>query len=136
MYYITKIFTYPMGHRLSKLEGISKCCKIHGHSFGVEITVKSEKLNEYDMVMDFSKLKELINKLLENWDHGMCINKNDKTIDPKFCFINYFDGDPTAENLCKWLYNKFNDENLLPEPVKIHSVAIWEAPDSKAKYEV
>jgi len=134
MYYITKTFVFPMGHRLSKLEGISRCARIHGHSFSVEVTIKSNKLNEFDMVMDFSKLKILVNNLLESWDHGMCINKNDKSIDPNFCFINYFDGDPTAENLCKWLYDNFKFENLLPENVKIHSIVIWEAPDSKAEY--
>lgn len=134
MYFITKIFSFPMGHRLSKLEGLSKCSKYHGHEFKVEITVKSEKLNEYDMVMDFSKLKVLVNDNLEKWDHGMCVNKDDKTVDPNYCYMNYFDGDPTAENLCKYLYDKFKNENLLPENVKIHSVSIWEAPDSKAKY--
>jgi queuosine biosynthesis protein QueD len=123
-----------MGHRLSKLEGLSKCSKFHGHLLQVEVTIKSNILNKFDMIMDFSELKDLVNNMLTSWDHGMCINENDNSINPDLCFINYFKGDPTAENLCKWLYNKIKRENMLPENVEIYSIAIWEAPDSRAEY--
>lgn len=132
MHYITKLFKIPMGHRLSKLEG-SRCVQYHGHNFTLEITVKSNILNKNDMVMDFSKLKELVNNKIDSWDHGMFLNKNDKSIDPKLCNLHYTDGDPTAEYLTKYLFYEIRD--ILPDSIQIHSVSIWETDTSKATYQ-
>lgn len=132
MFYITKTFKVPMGHRLSELEG-SRCIKFHGHNFCIEITVKSEVLNKNNMVIDFSKLKDLVNDRIDSWDHGMFLNKNDQSIDSKLCNLHYTDGDPTAEYLCKYLYYEISD--ILPESIKMHSVSIWETDTSKATYQ-
>jgi 6-pyruvoyltetrahydropterin/6-carboxytetrahydropterin synthase len=131
MFYITKTFKVPMGHRLSELVG-SKCLKIHGHNFNIEITVKSNVLNKNNMVMDFSKLKDLVNDKIDSWDHGMFLNKNDQCVNSDLCSLHYTDGDPTAEYLCKYLYYEIID--ILPEPIVMHSVSIWETDSSKATY--
>jgi len=68
MYKVEKRFTIPIGHRLSKHKGY--CKNLHGHNFVVLIGVKSEKLNENDMVIDFSDLKNESNRILDNWDHS------------------------------------------------------------------
>ena len=132
MFTITKVFNFPMGHRLSNLTK-SKCVFVHGHNFKLEITVKSSILNKNDMVMDFSNLKKLVNSIIDTWDHGMFLNKNDDRLMSSECAtIHYIDGDPTAEKLCLFLYN--NIEGILPKNVSIHSVIIWETDDSKATY--
>lgn len=131
MYYITKTFNVPVGHRLSKHKG--KCKNFHGHNLKIEVTVSSKVLNEDDMVMDFSILKEIVNKEIISWDHGMFLNKNDsecKLLNE--CITNLFDSDPTAEVLCRYLYDKLT--YALPFGVNIHSICIWEADDSKAEY--
>lgn len=134
MYYITKLFKFPAGHRLSKLKD-SRCHFYHGHSFCLEITIKSKFLNDNDMVMDFSKLKDLVEEKIDGWDHGMFVNISDKTIDPKFCRINYINGDPTAENLCKFLFDEI-EKIISDNGVKIHSVSIWETEESKATFKL
>lgn len=135
MYYITKSFEVPIGHRLSKLTG-SKCVFCHGHNFKIEVTAKSNSLNKNDMVMDFSDLKTLVNSLIEKWDHGMFLNENDPEVNNiKSCRLTTFSTDPTAEVLCKYLFDKLNEEFLKMFPIiRMHSVSIWEMEDSKATY--
>lgn len=132
MYYLTKIFEMPIGHRLSKLEG-SKCVKFHGHNFKIEVTIRSKYLNDNDMVMDFSRLKELVLSIIDSWDHGMFLNMRDKkNINEDLCTVHYTTGDPTAEKLCEYLYYELNVK--IPHPIEIYSVAMWETSESKAMY--
>lgn len=131
MYYITKVFRFPIGHRLSKIGETNKCSFLHGHNFSLEVRVKSYNLNEKDMVMDFSDLKKLVNEIIDFWDHAMFLNENDNT-PVENCNVHRFDGDPTAEVLCRYLFNEI--EGRLPTGIHVDSVSIWETDDSKATY--
>jgi len=75
MYTITKRFEFEASHKL-KLTYESPCSNIHGHSYKVEITVCSNKLNEDGMVMDFSELNQLKDWVMENWDHATIIQES------------------------------------------------------------
>lgn len=138
MFYITKIFDVPIGHRLSKHQG--KCSNLHGHNLKLEVTLKSETLDENDMVMDFSDLKKLVINIIETWDHALFLNQNDEEINNiKNCNLHEFKTDPTAEVLCQFLYSnmtyllslKFIDSN---RAIEMHSISIWESDTSKATY--
>jgi len=134
MYYISKIFEVPISHRLSKHKG--RCFLFHGHNLKIEVNIKSEKLDENDMVMDFSELKLLVNSVLDSWDHGLFINKSDKEMIKQLdCDLHSFDCDPTAEVLCKFLYDKLNE--ILVKRVnniRVYSISIWETKSSKSIY--
>ena len=75
MYRIEKRFTVPIGHRLSKHPG--RCASIHGHNFVIYVGLKTFQLNENDMIIDFSDLKEFVNTLLDDYDHTLLVNKTD-----------------------------------------------------------
>jgi 6-pyruvoyltetrahydropterin/6-carboxytetrahydropterin synthase len=130
MYYVTKVFSIPMAHRLSNLVD-SRCFYYHGHNYKIEITVKSMVLNKNYMVIDFSELKKITEIILDNWDHGMMVNK-DSSFHGEFCRTIYVDGEPTAEYMAFTLFNEI--QKLLPENVRMDSVTVWETDTSKAVY--
>ena|ERR1700722_2797851 len=139
---ITRKLEFDYGHRLVNHTG--RCRFIHGHRGIVEITVSSEILNTLGMVIDFSKVKEIINGwILEHMDHNLILNPDD----PLMKFVG-FDSDgllfggrdpyvmppgknPTAENLADELYH-VAVELLLPLNIKVDKVRFYETPNSWA----
>lgn len=85
MYYISKRFEISFAHRLD-LSYSSKCTNLHGHNGIVTVFCAAEDLDENGMVIDFTHVKELVQKKL---DHQYL---ND-----------HFDFNPTAENLARWI---------------------------------
>lgn len=70
----------------------SKCSRMHGHNWQIEIfLVSRDKLNEDGMVEDFTHIKKVIQSKM---DHA---NLNE-----------IFDFNPTAENLGKWIVEQFD----------------------------
>jgi len=140
MFSVTKSFKIPIGHRLTKHKG--RCSSYHGHNLKIDITVERENLNENDMVIDFYDLTEIVNNILDNWDHAMIIN--DKDMD-QFSIIKNCEkqrmykvtcGDPTSENMCFILFNMLFDRfRLHDEKLTLKSVTIWESDISYAKYD-
>ena len=84
MYTVTKRMEISAAHCL-KLNYRSKCENLHGHNWIITVTVQSETLDENGMVVDFTKIKDVVNQ----FDHHV---------------INEVIGDlnPTAENMAKW----------------------------------
>jgi len=122
---ICKTFEWEASHSLS-LPYESKCQNNHGHTYKIEIEIEGE-INENGMVIDFSKLKEWVNKANVCFDHCN-INKD----------IPYFKNkNPTAENLIFFIYTKMNEIKNdflgIPNYVKIRRIRIWETSKSFAE---
>jgi 6-pyruvoyltetrahydropterin/6-carboxytetrahydropterin synthase len=138
MYKIEKKFTVPIGHRLSKNKGL--CKNIHGHNFTVLVCVKCEKLDENDMVMDFSDLKNLVNEELNRFDHCLLLNSTDSALARdlrlKVCDkILEFPYDPTAERLSEYLYNIIDNKlEGISSQISVDYVIVYENENSKAIY--
>lgn len=88
MYTVTKRIEVSGAHFLN-LPYDSKCKNLHGHNWIIFVTCRRETLDESGMVVDFVKIKEIVNQL----DHA---NINDVLGD-----VN-----PTAENIARWLYER------------------------------
>lgn len=139
MYKIERRFTVPIGHRLSKNKNL--CKNIHGHNFTILVGIKTKKLDENDMVMDFSDLKKLVNIELDRFDHCLMLNSDDsalaRDLRMKVCDrVMEFPYDPTAERLSEYLYN-FLEQELLEEVgnhIMIDYVTVYENENSKATY--
>jgi 6-pyruvoyltetrahydropterin/6-carboxytetrahydropterin synthase len=126
-----------MGHRLSKHKG--RCFSLHGHNFTVLIGVKSQTLNEDDMVIDFSKLKALASSLLDGFDHCLLLNETDQDMHDKFeelgMRVMTITTDPTAERIAELLYKALRDVFIRDElGILMDYVTVYENENSKATY--
>jgi len=112
---------FSAAHRLKLYKG--KCENLHGHNWKVGVIVSSTKLNEQQMVIDFVKLKNILNKVLSSLDHKYL---ND---------ISFFKTvQPTAENIAKYIYWKLK-ERLRQKNVTKIKVIVWETLFQYASYE-
>ena len=77
---ITKEFKFETGHALYGYDGL--CKNVHGHSYKLAVTILGTPISEasevkYGMVMDFSDLKSIVNKLIvKPFDHATVLNIN------------------------------------------------------------
>ncbi len=108
MYTVKKRIEIAGAHQL-KLPYPSKCARLHGHNWIIEVTCQREELDENGMVVDFSKIKEVVMQL----DHQY-LNAILKGINP------------TAENIAKWIADQ------IPYCVK---VSVQESEGNLAIYE-
>lgn len=91
MYTVIKRIEISAAHRLS-LSYPSKCENLHGHNWIVTVHCRSKELNSDGMVLDFSRIKEVVKGKL---DHR---NLNE-----------VFDFNPTAENIARWICDQFSE---------------------------
>ena len=142
MYRLRKEFKIPIGHRLSKHKGL--CKNIHGHNLIIVVELKSDMLNDNDMVLDFHDLKLIVNDLLTMFDHTTILNVVDKHNIAFFKKQNYrietistLAEDPTAEVFAKHLFYKIGDElealNLINKP-EVNFIRVWENDSGAAQY--
>ena len=136
MYKISKEFSFSMGHRLSKHRGL--CKNFHGHNYKLIVGIKSEHLNDADMVMDFGDLKYIVNEVIDYFDHAFMINTDDKIMiekmrdvlpDLKILAVPY---EPTAEKMAWAIYKHVASK--LRSPVQIDYITVYETDTSQATY--
>jgi 6-pyruvoyltetrahydropterin/6-carboxytetrahydropterin synthase len=116
MYEIEVFLNFSAAHRLRRYKG--KCENIHGHNWKVGVSIPSKELNDIGIVADFRDVKKRLRAVLEKLDH------KDLNALPYFKKLN-----PTSENLAKYIYDELKKNKL-----KLSSVSVWEADDSKATY--
>lgn len=109
MFYIEKRMEISASHFLN-LNYESKCTNLHGHNWIITVYCKSERLNENGMVVDFTEIK---NKIQKELDH-----KNLNEILPF---------NPTAENIAFWACSQINN---------CYKVKVQESEGNIAVYEI
>ena len=106
-------------HELELGDGLKE--PSHFHDWSVTAEVSSENLNNIGIVMNFHKLKEL----LEN----ITLKFNKKNLNK----IKYFQKiNPTAENVAQFIFDKLQPQ--LPENVKLSGISVIEEAGCIAKY--
>ena len=63
MYRVTREIYFCYGHRLLNYEG--KCRYLHGHNGRAVITLAAPALDSLGMVMDFTRIKRVMNTWIE-----------------------------------------------------------------------
>lgn len=91
LYKVQKTFEISAAHKLC-LDYPSKCSNLHGHNWKITVCVRSMTLDSNGMVVDFSKISQMIK---DEFDHK---NLND-----------VLDVNPTAENIGKLIMTRFNN---------------------------
>lgn len=123
MYTVSREFAFCYGHRL--LEYAGKCAHLHGHNATVRITLRSERLDESGMVLDFTELKRTIGLWIETeLDHRMLLCERDPLLpllreagEP----VVVLPFNPTAENLARLIFEKVREFKL-----PVTETALWE----------
>jgi 6-pyruvoyltetrahydropterin/6-carboxytetrahydropterin synthase len=131
MYTVTKRIRFCYGHRLLDYEG--PCQHLHGHNGLLEITFGSETLDRRGMVIDFDEIKGFVKKWVDDTlDHRMLLSRDD----PYLAFLreagephHVFDGNPTAENIARLIFNHAKSEGY-----PVLRVRLWETDNSWAEY--
>ena len=131
MYRVMREIHFCYGHRLLRYEG--KCRHLHGHNGRAAITLAADSLDPIGMVMDFSRIKEVILAWIdENIDHKMLLSENDPLLpvlrqqgEPVYVMR----ANPTAENIARLIF-EFTASRGFP----IVECQLWETPRCFATY--
>lgn len=131
MFRVTREIDFCYGHRLLDYNG--KCRHLHGHNGRAVIVIESDKLDERGMVLDFSDIKRVVSRWIdENLDHRMILRRDDPAVavleklgEPLFLV----DENPTAENIAKLIF-EFTAKQGFP----IVEAHLWETPRCFATY--
>jgi 6-pyruvoyltetrahydropterin/6-carboxytetrahydropterin synthase len=131
MYRVTREIHFCYGHRLLHYDG--KCRHLHGHNGRAVLTVEAEHLDALGMVMDFSRIKQVVSRWIdETLDHRMLLHRDDPMLpylrqqgEP----VHILDVNPTAENIARLIYD-FAASQGFP----VVEVQLWETENCFATY--
>ena len=131
MFSVSREIDFCYGHRLLHYPG--KCRHLHGHNGRAIITIEASGLDQRGMVLDFSEIKHVVSRWIdENLDHRMILNREDPVV-PELQKLGeplyLMDSNPTAENIAKLIAN-FAAEQGFP----VVEVRLWETPHCYATY--
>jgi 6-pyruvoyltetrahydropterin/6-carboxytetrahydropterin synthase len=151
IYRVCKSFEIENGHMLSKHPG--RCRLPHGHSRRVDLVISADRLDANDMVCDFKALKLAVEDYLDQYDHALMVNADDKILDSlpeqyRARLIVLEGEDPTTEVLARRIYQyvegqikaggTFTDPNgnafSLPTHLTLERVRVSETSSSWAEY--
>lgn len=101
---IFREFTFEAAHRLIHVPQGHKCSRLHGHSYRVEVRVAGSVGEDTGWVMDFAEIKDAFAPLHDQLDHR---------------YLNEVIGlgNPTSENLARWIWERLADALPLAEVV-------------------
>lgn len=110
---------FRASHRITTPDGSKE--PLHYHNWTVAAVVGSEQLGGEQLVMDFGRLKKLLDEIIAEFDNS---DLGKRKIFQK--------NNPSAEIMAEYVYDIL--EPQLPENVKMVSIEITEQPGCIAKY--
>ena len=131
MFNVSREIDFCYGHRLLNYPG--KCRHLHGHNGRVVITFEASGLDGRGMVLDFSEIKRVVSRWIdENLDHRMILNRTDPAVpvleglgEPMYLI----DVNPTAENIARLIFDVAREQGF-----PVVDVRLWETPHCCARY--
>jgi 6-pyruvoyltetrahydropterin/6-carboxytetrahydropterin synthase len=120
MYEVTIITRFSAAHQLRNFK--SKCEKLHGHNWKIEVSLAGDRLDEAGLLIDFRDVRDVTNRVLEELDHSF-LNE----LSP------FKDKNPSSENIAAYIFEKLSDE-LNTDHVKVSKVTAWESDFANASY--
>jgi 6-pyruvoyltetrahydropterin/6-carboxytetrahydropterin synthase len=131
MYHVTREISFCYGHRLLNYDG--KCRHLHGHNGKAVITLASPQLDGLGMVVDFARIKSIVNAWIDQTlDHKMLLHKDDPVLpflrqqgEPVYVM----DVNPTAENIARLIF-----DFVAAQGFPVVEVRLWETETCFAAY--
>jgi 6-pyruvoyltetrahydropterin/6-carboxytetrahydropterin synthase len=138
---ITKEFRFEMAHALTTYDG--PCRNIHGHSYGLTVTVSGFPRQDPDhvkngMVMDYTDLKKIVHEeVIHPLDHALLLHKN-YLIKRKISapglhdHIVFAEYEPTCENMLLDFVGKIGKR--LPDGIRLECIRLRETATSWSEW--
>ncbi|MDY0360271.1 MAG: 6-carboxytetrahydropterin synthase QueD [Desulforegulaceae bacterium] len=120
MYELKVTGSFAAAHRLSNVT--EKCENLHGHNWRTELYIKSDKLNEFGVVIDFGIIKNYLREILGYLDH-----KYLNELEP-FKNIN-----ASSEVLAKFISDEI-EKRIENKDISVSRVTVWESDNAAATY--
>jgi len=120
MYRVTVSARFEAAHNLIDYEGGPE--PLHGHSYLVEAVLEAEKLQRYDVAVDFVPAKKALEAIAKELDYGYV---NDH---PAFR-----DRNTSAENLAVFFAERLESSGALGW-ARVAEVTVWEGPQNRATW--
>jgi 6-pyruvoyltetrahydropterin/6-carboxytetrahydropterin synthase len=131
MFRVTREIDFCYGHRLLNYEG--KCRHLHGHNGRVLITLEAPDLDHRGMLVDFSDIKRLVQRWIDDTlDHNLLLCRDDPIapiLQEKGERVFLMDDNPTAENIARLIF-----EHAKAAGLPVIEVTLWETPNCHASY--
>ena len=112
--------TFSAAHQLKGYEG--DCRNLHGHNYNVIAVVRTDKLNDIGIALDFKRLKAALDEILDGYDHKKLSEL------PEYSEIN-----PTSEVMAMKIYQRLSAV-INDGVVKVYSIRIEESAGSGCTY--
>lgn len=119
-YRVTVVARFEAAHNLIDYAGGPE--PLHGHSYEVEAVLESDKLQQYDLTIDFLAAKQALESIAKELDYGY-INEH-----PDFAGRN-----TSAENLARWFAERLESSGALGW-TRVAQVTVREGPENRATY--
>jgi 6-pyruvoyltetrahydropterin/6-carboxytetrahydropterin synthase len=108
-----------IGHRL--MDYLGKCANPHGHNYRICVQATGNmKKRDYGILLDFSDLKDALNKVLAPFDHAMMLRDDDPLVPflvAEGSKVVKMEHNPTAENFAEFIKTQLT--MLLPMEWKV-----------------
>ncbi|MBA3296992.1 MAG: 6-carboxytetrahydropterin synthase [Acidobacteria bacterium] len=131
MYLVTKRIEFCYGHRLLDYDGV--CKHPHGHNAVAEVDVRTDSLDNRNMVVDFSDIKRVVKGWIDReLDHKMILRHDDPLVAPLQALgepMYLLESNPTVERIARLIFEKSRELG-----VPIVNIRVWETPSSFAAY--
>ena len=119
-YRVTVSARFEAAHNLIDYDGGPE--PLHGHSYEVEAVLEADKLQQYDLAIDFLPAKRTLEGIAKELDYGY-INAH-----PDFAGRN-----SSAENLARWFAERLDSSGALGW-TRVAEVTVREGPENSATY--
>ncbi|MCM1984086.1 6-pyruvoyl trahydropterin synthase family protein [Lyngbya confervoides] len=145
MYTIQIQHNIEAAHRFSQATASPKCRSIHGHSWVITLTLRSQSLNAENMVLEFGLLKRSWRGWLDaHLDHALLLHEQDPMVGAVRAVeagskIFTLPHDPTTEVLAACLHDRAEHllQDLAPNvPIQVLRVHVQETHVNAAAYEI
>ena len=128
---VIKKYHFYAAHRNEYLK--TKCSSLHGHTYYVKVVISNNQINKGGITILFEDIDNLIDPIIESFDHSTLINSADtellNALTPLNMKLKVFDFPTSAENISRVLF-----ENIKKIGLPVVEVSIKETTSSTVVY--
>jgi 6-pyruvoyltetrahydropterin/6-carboxytetrahydropterin synthase len=113
---LTKTFHFEAAHDLPTFPEGHKCRRLHGHSYRFDVVIEGDVQAEKGYLIDYGDIAKAAGPVVSQLDHY---------------YLNQIEGlgNPTSENLARWIWEK-----LTPKLPLLSAVVVYETCTSACEY--